>query len=152
MDEASQISHWRFPGWRSIVLASAVGLVTPFLALLTNRLIRVGHLPPEPSRGFLLFALAVLPLFVFFEEWLFRGQLLRGLAGYIPNTAALVISSALFAAVHCSLSGLPGRFVAGIVLGTLYLRTRSLWPPMATHLIHNLVLFGTIFLDVKWDI
>jgi len=56
----------------------------------------------------------------------------------------VVLASAfVFAAAHWSngLGGIATAFVAGVVLMGLYLRTRSLWPPIAAHFVANFLLF-----------
>ena len=85
-------------------------------------------------------ALAILPALMPLEEWVFRGIVLRRLTGKIGLIAALIVSAALFAAAHLSLSGLVWRFVAGLLLGGLYLWSQSLWPPIAAHFAFNVVL------------
>jgi membrane protease YdiL (CAAX protease family) len=71
----------------------------------------------------------------FFEETLFRGDLLRALEPRVGAGGAIVLSSAAFALYHRSLSPLPllMKFVAGLLLGGAASRTRSLAPSGLAH-------------------
>lgn len=73
------------------------------------------------------------------EEVFFRGFVLRGLANRWKFPAALVVSAALFSALHVSVALLLPVFVTGLLLGGLYWYTRSLWPCIAIHAAQNLV-------------
>ena len=71
------------------------------------------------------------------EELMFRGLLLRGLAGRMPGWAALVISSAVFAAVHFQPVQFVGLFVAGLTFGGLALAYGRLGPAIMAHVCFN---------------
>ncbi len=77
----------------------------------------------------------------FFEEFLFRGFLLPSLTRYLPVWAAIITSSLLFAAAHLSLSEILPLTVLGIVLGTVYTRSRNL---LSSILLHSLWNSGTL--------
>lgn len=75
----------------------------------------------------------------FFEELLFRGVLFRWVEELAGSWAALLVSSAMFGALHI---GNPGAtwfssfaiaMEAGILLGGAYMLTRSLWAPIGLH-------------------
>jgi len=77
------------------------------------------------------------------EELLFRGYLFQRLARGFGARAALPLAAALFAGVHWGNPGMAGAtrawaslnlFLAGLLLGLCYLRTRSLALPMGVHL------------------
>lgn len=71
------------------------------------------------------------------EEMLFRGIILRGfLANYRPGPA-IVLSSLLFAAFHLTVTQLPVTLFLGLFFGWLYVKTRSLWPSIIGHFLHN---------------
>jgi len=145
-------SHWRFPGWRALALAAAVGALLALgeIAILLLRL--HGSLPQggrPDGAGIAAFAAALLVL-VPFEEWLDRGIVLRLLVKPVGALAALLISSAVFALSHCwthpTFIQFLSHFVGGLVLGTFYLRTGSLWPPIALHFAHNATDFAVMYL------
>jgi uncharacterized protein len=86
---------------------------------------------------------AVVPLLVLVapitEEVFFRGQLLRGfLARYAP-TYAIGASAVLFSAMHMNPVQVPATLMLGILSGTLYHRTRSVWPSIVAHMLNNAV-------------
>ena len=73
------------------------------------------------------------------EEFLFRGLILRGLLARVGPAAAVVISAGLFAVMHLNPWQMPGAFLIGVILGWVYLRTRSLVLCFAGHAFHNAV-------------
>lgn len=75
----------------------------------------------------------------FTEELFFRGFLLTVLAPMIGPFRAMLLSAALFAGVHVSVSTLIPIFMMGLVLGWLYIRTRSLLQPYLAHAAWNLL-------------
>lgn len=68
------------------------------------------------------------------EEVLFRGVLLHRWALKWGTRSAVLVSSALFAIGHIELLG---HFLFGLAMAALYLRTRSLWVPIAAHALNN---------------
>jgi membrane protease YdiL (CAAX protease family)/GNAT superfamily N-acetyltransferase len=68
------------------------------------------------------------------EEVLFRGILMQRWARKWGTLTGVIVSSALFALGHVELLG---HFVFGVAMCALYLRTRSLWVPIATHALNN---------------
>jgi CAAX protease family protein len=114
------------------------------------------------------------------EETLFRGIILRRLALDMGPRAGLVVTTAIYAVVHglrgggkvagtgwlagwarsSSLftpladahvwPGIAGLFVLGLVLGTLRLRTGSLWPAIGIHAAWVAVFrVGRLFFDIR---
>jgi membrane protease YdiL (CAAX protease family) len=83
----------------------------------------------------LLVLLAVIAPLV--EELLFRGLLLGWLVTRMPQWAALVVTSVVFAAAHLQLVQFPGLVVAGLTFGYLVLRTGRLGPAIAAHMAFN---------------
>ena len=92
-------------------------------------------LPPAPDTRLWLFALTVLaaPLC---EEFIFRGLIFGGLRRSMPAAQAIVISAAVFAAVHPALSLLP-VFVVGLCTAWVYERSKTLLAPMLVHAAYN---------------
>lgn len=88
-----------------------------------------------------LAALVAVLLGPLLEELLFRGFLQSALTRVAGARGALVISSALFAALH-GVAGLPVLFALSLFLGWLQLRTRSLLVPWSAHALHNAVQLG----------
>ena len=71
------------------------------------------------------------------EEAMFRGFLLPSLCRYLPAHTAVCVSAVIFAGAHCSASA-PGLLLLGVLLGGIYVRTRSLAAPMLLHGLWNL--------------
>ena len=71
------------------------------------------------------------------EEIFFRGFAMPGLANRYSMAAAVMLSSALFALAHLDIASLVPTFILGLVLAWVYLRTRSIWPCIFMHGLHN---------------
>ena len=103
-------------------------------------------MPPEIPDGLLLpggwvvfSALALAVWTPIAEEVFFRGFILQGFANRWRIAPAIVVSAAVFAALHLAPALLVPVFVTGLLLGFLYHRTGSLWPCIAVHAAQNLV-------------
>ncbi len=83
---------------------------------------------------FFLTAAIAAPLF---EEFLFRGFLLPSLTRYLPTWVAIGVSALVFGVAHLSLSEIVPLTTLGIILGTVYVRTRNLLAPMLLHSLWN---------------
>jgi uncharacterized protein len=92
---------------------------------------------------FFLTAAVAAPLF---EEFLFRGFLLPSLTRYVPTWGAIGISGLLFGVAHLSLSEIIPLTTLGIVLGTVYVRTRNLLAPMLLHSLWNSSTLVSLFI------
>ena len=75
----------------------------------------------------------------FAEEAFFRGFLLAALVPPLGPVRAAVVSSAIFAATHLMLSTMIPVFVTGLLLSWVFLKSRSLWPPLTAHVAQNLI-------------
>lgn len=71
------------------------------------------------------------------EECVFRGFILRGLLARIRPGRAISLSAGLFALMHLNPWQLPTAFFIGVILGWVYLRTRSLALCITGHGFHN---------------
>lgn len=83
-----------------------------------------------------LFAVVVIGAPVI-EEIVYRGFLQQGLARNIAPKVALVVSAAIFAAIHLRPVEFPGLFAFALVLGVAYQRTQRLGLPILTHMAFN---------------
>lgn len=90
------------------------------------------HVSPQ----LLLISFCILPAIV--EEIAFRGLLQHWLQIAIKPWRAVMLASALFAALHFSLYSFPYLFAVGMLLGWTKWRTNSLYPSMLIHFLHNL--------------
>jgi membrane protease YdiL (CAAX protease family) len=116
-----------------------------YMAFLVYR----GVTPPEnplnqllqrPSPLALLLNIAFIAIAApFIEETLFRGLLFGSLRTYMGTWTAIVISAAIFSALHLELIGFVPRFVLGVGLGYLYVKHNSLYPSIGLHGLNNLL-------------
>ena len=143
---------WRVLGFRSfrafdgITLAAIVVLVGFLVSFLYDMLLaRLGleapsNLPAgltETGLGLgIVFVLAVVIAPVA-EETFFRGFVLAGIGKRFGNAWGVVLSALLFSVAHMQPGALLPIFILGLLLGWLYLRTRSIWPCILTHFAYN---------------
>ena len=78
--------------------------------------------------------IALVPAFC--EEFLFRGVVLSTLMPYGKSTA-IVVSSICFGLMHGNLYQFLYTTAAGLILGTVYVLTDSIWPSTIIHMINN---------------
>ena len=142
-------------GFLCAVLVILVTLCTTFIA---DSFISL--LPPMPEwlenmlasitqGNFLLNFLCVSIFAPFFEEWLCRGMVLRGLLNYehtnkagetvrgIKPVWAIVISALFFALIHFNSWQAIAAFLMGLVFGYVYYRTGSVKLTMLMHFANN---------------
>lgn len=81
-----------------------------------------------------LFSMAVLPAVC--EELLFRGVIAKALS-HKSQIFAIFVSSLMFAIFHFSPSQLIYPMCFGLILGTVYLRTKNILFPILLHFINN---------------
>ena len=75
------------------------------------------------------------------EELLFRGMVQRLLIKMFRSPwAGILISAALFSAMHMQFYGFLPRFALGILLGAIYWYSGSLWVAMLAHFVYDAVL------------
>ena len=100
--------------------------------------------PPEIpvlQKDIFNFFLAVLAA-PFLEEVLCRGIVLKSLLTRTKPWIAILYSSLFFSALHMNFyQGIP-TFFAGLFLGWIYYRSKSIWPGVLAHAINNALSFG----------
>ncbi|MCP4245428.1 MAG: CPBP family intramembrane metalloprotease [bacterium] len=96
------------------VLMGALAQLTPWMALLL---------------------LAIIPAFC--EEALFRGFLLGGLGTTARKWTAIVAAGCIFGVFHYYIFKFPVTALLGMLLGYLCWQSRSLWPGVLMHALHN---------------
>lgn len=94
--------------------------------------------------SFVLIAVMTGLLAPFFEEWFFRGVIVRALSEGLETRSkrtaqviAVLGSAALFGAAHGEPTQFVGLFALGVVLALLVVRTRRLTPSIVTHVSFN---------------
>ncbi|KAH9613369.1 hypothetical protein KSS87_003461 [Heliosperma pusillum] len=78
------------------------------------------------------------------EEIVFRGFLLPSLTKYMPVWCAILVSSVVFALAHFNVQRMLPLILLGVVMGTLFARSRNLLPSMLLHSLWN----AFVFLDL----
>ena len=81
------------------------------------------------------------------EELLFRGLILRDMMEAFGWKCGLFGSSVIFAVMHLTWRSIPELgfvFLAGLILGALYWRTKSLVAPIVAHGINNVILVSVL--------
>lgn len=73
----------------------------------------------------------------FFEEWLCRGMVLRGLLQVKKPVWAIIISAAFFAIIHGNPWQALNAFILGVIFGYVYYKTGSLKLTMLMHATNN---------------
>lgn len=71
------------------------------------------------------------------EEMLFRGIILRSFLNNYTTATSMLLSSALFAAYHMTITQLPVAFILGYFSAWIYVKTKSLWPSIMAHFLYN---------------
>ena len=132
--------------------------ISPLLQTLTGKSVDLsqysflkGSLP-----ALLLFLILTWTEAAFIEEMFFRGYFFNRLTDFAGNDRlgviiALVVGSLIFGAAHAyqGITGVLDTFLAGLMLGLLYLfARRNLWLPILTHGILDTI--GFIILFAGW--
>jgi len=87
------------------------------------------------------------------EELLFRGVMLRLFKEWTKNThLAVWLSAILFSALHLQFFGFLPRMVLGVVLGYLFIWSKSLWVPIIVHFVNNAAAVMVSFFYYRGDI
>jgi membrane protease YdiL (CAAX protease family) len=97
------------------------------------------------SIAFFLFLAVVFNPFV--EELFFRGFLQTWLKNYTPTSAAIILSSGIFAFAHLNIGVALPLWFLGIALGLAYEHTGSLLVPVVTHACFNLATGLSLLLE-----
>lgn len=113
--------------WHAAFLVERARMVEAYSRLLFWRT------PMELVAALLVAAVAV-PVA---EEYLFRGLIQRTLERTWRPAAAVIATSALFAAIHMQVFGGVAVFIIGAYLGVVAHRTRSIVPSMTAHAVMN---------------
>lgn len=132
-----------------LIMLPAIWFVTKIFLFVSERFfdtpLEAGHLEAflmECSDSTLIYmsvgAVIVAP---FIEELVFRKIVFCYVKKYSSTVIATIITSLLFAVVHCSLVKIPALVVIAVFLQMLYLRYKSIYPSIILHMVHNGVTF-----------
>ena len=120
-------------------------LVSPFIGSGTGNDVLSELISPD--RGYMVVLVFIMMVIVppFCEEILFRGLVLGNLLPY-GKGIAVVGSALLFAAMHQNFGQFLYTAVAGVLMGILYVESKSIWPSTVVHLLNNLLSFVQMIL------
>lgn len=135
-----------FGRFTSISMALMVSLATLSAAFATDILGVV--MPPMPDilkdamkklmDGPLWITLISVSVFApFFEEWLCRGMILRGMLKHTNPSTAIIVSAVFFAVIHLNIWQALAAFILGSLFGFVYYKTGSLKLTMLMHSVNN---------------
>ena len=94
-----------------------------------------------------LTGIAVVLMAPFAEELFHRGFLVGAIARRWGATVAVVVSAAIFSALHFDVGSLIPFFIVGVVFAVAYLRSRNLWASITAHFLFNVVAFAVTVSD-----
>ena len=145
--EWSPISHsylrskpWDVLFWTAML---ALGLILPAQFIYEKVQITVSENMAQLFSGIMKQPLGYLVIGILApiaEELIFRGAILRVLLdafGRKGRWPAIALTALLFAVIHGNLAQGTHAFVIGMVLGWLYVRTRSVLPGIVLHWVNN---------------
>ncbi|MBL8879335.1 MAG: CPBP family intramembrane metalloprotease [Phycisphaerales bacterium] len=89
----------------------------------------------------IVFFMAVVPAVC--EELFFRGYALSGVRSGMGRWGSILIIGIAFGVYHQSVHRLITTMALGMLFATLVLQSRSLWPAMLAHVMHNSILILT---------
>ncbi len=116
------------------ILASELDNLTRAVAPMPEQVAAAFEKIAKGGVASLITVIAVAPIT---EELFFRGIILQGFLARYGVQTALVVSALIFGLVHLNPYQFFSAFILGMVLGWVFLRTRSLWPCLAGHAIFN---------------
>lgn len=83
------------------------------------------------------------------EEIFFRGFLLRALANRAGNALGSIITALIFALLHFPWQSIIPVFILGLIINSLVIRTKSIWPAIGFHIFNNSIAFTILLLLEK---
>jgi uncharacterized protein len=122
-----------------LVFLSLLSYIFPSLITVLTQSSNIGDLPASAALADKVGLFLVLVVFApLTEEFLFRGIILNRWSQKWGVTKSLLASSLFFGFLHANPIGLS---MFGLVMGLLYLRTKTLWIPVICHALNNLPVF-----------
>lgn len=138
-----------------IALGALTGLLNygVALALQALPLAALGFAPPEPESLFAsqsrletwALATAICLAAPLCEEFAFRRALQPLFVARFAPRLGILLTALAYAAIHLDVAGFAARVEMGVAFGLLAHWSRSLWPAVAAHAVHNLVGLACLF-------
>ncbi len=80
------------------------------------------------------------------EEIFFRGGLQQVMVGWTKNKwVGIIITSALFSAVHISYFGFLPRLALGLILGLIFYESKNIWLSILLHFLNNALVVTQLY-------
>ena len=94
---------------------------------------------PVTLPGMLLYMAQIAIFPALFEEWLFRGIMLRQLIPSVGKWPAVVLSAFVFGLMHLNPAQSVFAFAFGLFVGYAYIQTGSIWFGVLIHMLNNAI-------------
>jgi len=156
----AELGLTRYPEWLDLLLAPAGFVVYILLSALFmafamsymtfidfDQVQETGFSQLGPRYEYILAFISLVVLAPVAEEILFRGYLFGKLQKNVATWIAILITSAVFAAVHLAWNVGIDVFALGIVLCLLRIVSKSLWPSILLHMLKNGIAFYFLFIN-----
>lgn len=133
----------RLGGFKMALVVSGMTIATafaaePISALLPEMPEWIEELLSGLTGGSVILSFISVSIFApFFEEWLCRGVVLRGLLTKMRPASAIAVSAVFFAVLHMNPWQAIPAFILGLVFGYVYYKTGSLKLTMLMHFVNN---------------
>ena len=131
-----------------MTIASVVAKLVPMSEGMAHQLAGMESLFTEAPLWQVLLVLALAPAVC--EELAFRGFLLSGFATNNRAWRAVLASSLFFGLTHGIIQQSISAAIVGLLLGTLAIRTRSLWACIGFHAVYNSLTFVLALEGAQW--
>ncbi len=140
-----RMAHWRAVVASMVALGASLGAIQLCVMAanyLDLELLIPANLPPDLILPGALSVLSIIALAVVTpvaEEIFFRGFVLRGFVNRWGVAPGIFLSAVVFAGLHFQPSIIVPVFITGLLLGSLYWHTGSIWPGVGVHAAQNLI-------------
>lgn len=131
------------------LLAAAYGLLLALLGYQPPAALDPTELLPQGAVGVVMTLVVACLVGPFVEEVVFRGVLLSALHDRWGRGVAIAGSSVVFAWAHATPYAVPPIFILSVLIGRLFVDSRSLWGPVAAHSLFNGIGIVGIY-ALKW--
>ena len=149
--ETRKIEWYTYPIWvvfgviAMFILRIIYGIITVLFKIPVKvQMVHTLMSSVDDWRVFILIIIDGAFIAVLIEELFFRGIIHRILKTKLPAGAAVILSSAIFAAVHFDLWNFIPLFLTGVVLAIAYDMSKSIYVPILLHAANNLFAFGLL--------
>ncbi len=100
----------------------------------------------EMFKDFIFLFITVVIFGPVFEEFLCRGIILEQLSKRYGWIKSVIVSALIFGIIHLNIHQSVNAFFVGLILGIVYIKTRSLLMSILLHILSNLFVFISIFI------